>query len=107
MAGISSVPKAKKVSRFPTSDLDLAFVVTSDVPADAVRDSLMKAGRPLTRSVELFDVFRSDALGSDVRSLAFSIRLQADDRTLSDDDVSSTRIKMIDEAVKRHRAVLR
>ncbi|NNE94451.1 MAG: phenylalanine--tRNA ligase subunit beta [Acidimicrobiales bacterium] len=107
VAGLSSVPKAKKVSRFPTSDLDLAFVVPNEVPADAVRDSLLKAGKPLTRSVELFDVFRAESLGEDVRSLAFSIRLQADDRTLSDDDVSSARKKMIDEAVKRHSAQLR
>ncbi|MFW2382076.1 MAG: phenylalanine--tRNA ligase subunit beta [Acidimicrobiales bacterium] len=105
--GLTSVPKAKKVSRFPASDLDLAFVVPSSVEASAVSDSLLKAGRPLAKSVELFDVFRSDSLGADVRSLAFAIRLQADDRTLSDDDVSSARNKMINEVTKRHHATLR
>ncbi len=105
--GLSSVPKAKKVSRFPASDLDLAFLVPNTVEASAVRDSLMKVGRPLVTSAELFDVFRSDTLGIGVRSLAFAIRLQADDRTLSDDDVSSTRNKMINEVTKRHGATLR
>jgi phenylalanyl-tRNA synthetase beta chain len=105
--GLTSVPKSKKVSRFPASDLDLAFVVPDAVEASAVSDSLLKAGRPFVRSAELFDVFRSDALGGGVRSLAFTIRLQADDRTLSDDDVSSTRNKMINEVTKRHSATLR
>ncbi len=106
-AGLAAVPKAKPVSRFPSSDLDLAFVVPGEVEASAVRDSLMKAGRPLVRSVELFDVFRSEQLGAGRRSLAFSVRLQADDRTLSDADVQSTRTKMINEVTKRHKAELR
>ncbi|MBT8241405.1 MAG: phenylalanine--tRNA ligase subunit beta [Acidimicrobiia bacterium] len=105
--GLTSAPKATKVSRFPPSDLDLAFVVPNAVEAAAVSDSLLKAGRPFVRSAELFDVFGSDALGSDVRSLAFTIRLQADDRTLSDEDVSSTRNKMINEVTKKHNATLR
>jgi phenylalanyl-tRNA synthetase beta chain len=105
--GLSSVAKAQKVSRFPASDLDLAFVVPNAVEAASVSDSLIKAGRPLVRSVDLFDVFGSDAWGSDVRSLAFAIRLQADDRTLSDEDVSSTRNKMINEVTKRYSATLR
>ncbi len=107
IAGVVNVPKAKKVSRYPASDLDLAFVVPSAVAASAVSDSLMKAGRPLIQSVELFDVFRSEQLGEDVRSLAFAIRLQAEDRTLSDDDVSSARSKMINEVTKKHKAQLR
>ena len=107
VAGLAAVPKAKAVSRFPSSDVDLAFVVPAEVEASAVRDSLMKAGRPLVQSVELFDVFRADQLGAGQRSLAFSVRLQADDRTLSDKDVQSTRTKMINEVTKRHKAELR
>ena len=106
-AGLATVPKAKTVSRFPSSDVDLAFIVPSSVEASSVRDSLMKVGRPLVQSAELFDVFRSDAMGEDRRSLAFTVRLQAPDRTLSDDDVQSTRNKMINEVTKRHKAELR
>ncbi len=105
--GVTAVPKAKKLSRYPSSEIDLAFVVADSIAASAVEDSLMKAGRPLVRSVELFDVFRSEQVGGDARSLAFSVKLQADDRTLSDDDVSSVRNKMINEVTKRHNAALR
>jgi phenylalanyl-tRNA synthetase beta chain len=107
IVGLSAVARAKPVSRFPTSDIDLAFIVPDSIEAAVVRTSLLSAGRPLVRSVELFDVFRSEQLGDRVRSLAFALELQADDRTLSDDDVASVRQRMIDEVEKRHEARLR
>ncbi len=107
IVGLSAVARAEPVSRFPSSDIDLAFIVPESVEATVVRAALLSAGRPLVRTVELFDVFRSEQLGGDVRSLAFAVRLQAVDRTLSDDDVASVRQKMIDEVEKRHGAELR
>ena len=46
------------VSRFPSSDIDLAFVVEDRHPADAVADVLRSAGGDLLESVHLFDVYR-------------------------------------------------
>ena len=46
------------VSRFPSSDIDLAFVVEDRHPADAVADALRAAGGDLLESVTLFDVYR-------------------------------------------------
>ena len=46
------------VSRFPSSDIDLAFVVDDEHPADAVADALRAAGGELLESVHLFDVYR-------------------------------------------------
>ena len=39
--------------------------------------------------VDLFDVFRSDALGEGRRSLAYRVRFQAADRTLTDAEIGS------------------
>ena len=105
--GMESVAKAKPVSRYPSSDIDLAFLVPAEVAATAVADVITKAGQPLVNRVHLFDVFRSDELGSDVRSLAYSVSLQAMDRTLTDDEVSAARDKMISEVSKKFKATLR
>ena len=78
-------------SRYPSSDIDLAFVVPDDVPAAAVRATIAEAAGPLLASSRLFDVFRSEALAAGTRSLAFSLRLQADDHTLTDDEVGQLR----------------
>ncbi len=101
------VRQAKAVSRFPSSDVDLAFVVEDRIPAAAVRTTIRGAGAPLLRELDLFDVFRSDSLGEDRRSLAFRLRLQADDRTLTDAELAVVRQSIIDEVTATHDATLR
>ncbi len=46
------------MSRFPSSDVDLAFVVDEAVPAAAVETTLRRAGGELLESLALFDVYR-------------------------------------------------
>jgi phenylalanyl-tRNA synthetase beta chain len=78
-------------SRYPSSDIDLAFVVGEDLPAAALRSPLRAAAGELLAGLELFDVHRSERLGAGLRSLAFRLRFQADDRTLTDDEVAAVR----------------
>ena len=95
------------VSRYPSSDIDLAFVADDSVPAGALRDTIAASARELLSDVRLFDVFRSDALEPGTRSLAFTLRLQAPDRTLTDDDVATMRSRVIAAVEAAHGATLR
>ncbi len=104
---MESVPQYRPISIYPSSDLDLAFVVDDSISAAAVAGTLHKTGGGLLRSVELFDVFRSESLGRSRRSLAFRLRLQADDRTLTDAELTATREQLIAAVAKRHKAELR
>lgn len=101
------VRQARPLSRFPSADVDLAFVVDDRIPAAAVRTTIRSAGAPLLRELDLFDVFRSDSLGADRRSLAFRLRFQAPDRTLTDAEVGVVRQAIIDEVEATHEATLR
>jgi phenylalanyl-tRNA synthetase beta chain len=104
----SAVPSARAVSRFPSSDIDLAFVVDDDLPAEQLRRTLLVASEDvLPVSVELFDEFRSDQLGAGRKSLAYRVRFQAADRTLTDAEVATARTALIDAAATRHGAELR
>ncbi|MBI2169488.1 MAG: phenylalanine--tRNA ligase subunit beta [Actinobacteria bacterium] len=94
-------------SRYPASTIDLAFSVPADVPARAVRGTLMAAADPLAEAVELFDVFRSDALGAGQVSLAFRLRFRAPDRTLTDSEVGEIRQACIAAVERTHGATLR
>ncbi len=77
------------------------------VPAGAIRDTIATSARDLLADVRLFDVFRSDALEPGTRSLAFTLRLQAADRTLTDDDVATMRARVIAAVESAHGAALR
>ena len=95
------------VSKYPSSDIDLAFEVPDEVTASAVESSLHKAGRALLTDIELFDVYRGEGLPTGTRSLAYRLRFQAHDRTLTDAEVADVRQACIDAAAKRHGAALR
>lgn len=91
---------AKSVSRYPSSDVDLAFVVPSSVSAFDVHRAVRQGAGTLAVSVDLFDIYRGNGVSDDSRSLAFRIRLQAPDRTLTDEEVATARQKSIDAVAK-------
>ncbi|MFM7062132.1 MAG: phenylalanine--tRNA ligase subunit beta, partial [Actinomycetes bacterium] len=98
---------ARPVSRFPSSDFDLAFVLEDRTPAAVVRATVVGAGGELLQRCDLFDVFHAATLGEGRRSLAFRLRLQAPDRTLTDDEVAGVRSAVIEAVVGTHGAELR
>ena len=107
LAALVNAPTYKPISLYPSSDIDLAFVVPDEVPATDVVRTLRKAGGQLLQSVDLFDVYRGESVGEGNRSLAYRLRFQASDRTLTDEDVAEVRRRCIDAAAKHHGAQLR
>jgi phenylalanyl-tRNA synthetase beta chain len=88
----------RPVSRFPSSDIDLAFVVADEVPAAAIRLAIAGGAGELLADLELFDVYRGPGIDAGRRSLAFRLRLQAPDRTLTDAEVARVRDRAIEAA---------
>jgi phenylalanyl-tRNA synthetase beta chain len=84
------------ISAYPSSDIDLAFVVPDSVPAGAIRSALVDAGGELLESVHLFDVYRGQGVSAGSRSLAFRLRFVSAERTLTDADVGTRRQACID-----------
>jgi phenylalanyl-tRNA synthetase beta chain len=98
---------ATDVSRFPASDIDLAFAVDDAVPALSVLTTLRDAAGDLCESVRLFDVYRGVQVGEGRRSLAFRLRFRAPDRTLSETELAAARQAAIDAVTAGHGAELR
>jgi phenylalanyl-tRNA synthetase beta chain len=98
---------AVPITRFPSSDIDLAFVVDESVSAGQVERTLRNAGGKLLESVALFDVFRAASVGEGARSLAFRLRFSSLERTLTDEEVGTLRSTCIDAVVSSHGARLR
>ena len=94
-------------SRYPSSDIDLAFTVPDEVSADEVAATIAQAGGELLASVALFDVFRSDQLGQGRRSLAYTLRFESPHRTLNDAEVAQARQSCIEVVTTTHDATLR
>ena len=106
-AGSGEPVAAVPVSAFPAAKEDFAFVVDDGVPAEAVRSAILAGAGELLEDVALFDVFTGEQVGEGKKSLAYSLRLRAADRTLSAKEVRAVRDAVVESAATKVGAVLR
>ena len=70
---------------------DIALVCSKSIPAGTLEDCIRRGAKGLLRHVELFDVYTGKGIPEDKKSVAFSLELRADDRSLTaqeaDEDV--------------------
>ncbi|MEY4130563.1 MAG: phenylalanyl-tRNA synthetase beta chain [Actinomycetota bacterium] len=84
----ASEHRYRAISRYPSSDMDFAFDVPEEVSAAQLAQALRLAAGELCVRCELFDVFR---FPNGRRSLAYRLRFQSTERTLTDEDLTSAR----------------
>jgi phenylalanyl-tRNA synthetase beta chain len=99
--------EASRLSTFPVATQDVALTVPASVPAADVADALRTGAGELLESLRLFDVYTGDQIAADQRSLAFTLRFRAPDRTLTAAELAEARAAAIREAAERTGAVLR
>jgi phenylalanyl-tRNA synthetase beta chain len=78
---------ALKVSDFQATKRDFAFVVDEALPAADVLSAVRNAEKTLLKEVQLFDVYAGKGVPEGKKSLAISVVLQSDDKTLLEDDI--------------------
>jgi phenylalanyl-tRNA synthetase beta chain len=102
------LPIAQPVPESPPLRQDLALVVGDEAPAAALVRAAREAGGPLLASVRVFDVYRDPAvLGEERRSIALHLTFQAEDRTLTDDEVRPLREAIVAALEQGYGAQLR
>ena len=74
--------------KFPTVSRDLALVCEESMTVGMLEACIKKAGGKLLRSIQLFDIYRGPGIAPGKKSVAFSLELRADDRTLTDEDTT-------------------
>lgn len=99
--------QATPVSTYPLGKEDIALVVPDDVSGAELLEAVKQAAGDLAESVRLFDVYTGTQLGEGKKSVAFSLRLRAQDRTLTAEDAGAVRNAVIRETAKRFGAELR
>src|SRR5579875_3487374 len=104
--------QAPELSSYPLASQDVALIVDAAVPATDVETAL-RAGAAtagdgtLLEDVQLFDVYTGEQVGAGRKSLAYTLRFRAPDRTLTAAEVAGARTAAVDEAATRVGAVLR
>ncbi len=108
------VPGARppRISSYPVATQDVALSVPSAVPAAEVQEALTAGvaaagAAELLEDVRLFDLYTGEQTGEGRKSLAYTLRFRAPDRTLTAEETSSLRDAAVAEAARRVGAVLR
>jgi phenylalanyl-tRNA synthetase beta chain len=99
-AAASTEKKYVPLPRFPAVQRDLAVVAAKEVPVQEIVRIIRAAGTELLQSLSLFDVYEGVQVKKGFRSLAFSLKFQAADRTLTVEEVSAL-IEKITGALSR------
>ena len=93
--------------RFPAVNRDIALVCREEVTVGALTACIRRAGGKLLRDTALFDVYRGTGIAAGSKSVAFSLTLRADDRSIVAAEADGE-IKTILEALEKELgAVLR
>ena len=93
--------------KYPTVSRDLALVCDENVTVAQVEEVITASAGKLLRGVKLFDIYRGTGIPEGKKSLAFSLELRADDRTLTDADSETVVSKVLEALAAKLGAVLR
>jgi len=108
LLGATDTPvPAPAVATFPVATQDVALVVPANITAAAVEAALRSGAGELLESVRLFDLYEGPQVGEGHKSLAFTLRFRAPDRTLTVEETTAARDAAIAETHRRTGAVQR
>ena len=93
--------------KYPKIIRDFAFILDKSVKYLDVKEFIKKKSSPLLKVVSVFDVFESDSLGTDRKSLAFTLEYYDESRTLTEDEVEKDFNNLIALVTKEFNAQLR
>lgn len=97
----------KEVSKFPLVQRDLAMVVNSSTSFDAIEQSIKKLKLNKLQQIRLFDVFESDKLGADKKSMAVNFTFLDEEKTLTDKEIDGMMGKLVQQFEKELAAEIR
>jgi len=89
--------KYTPIPKYPAVERDIAIVVDEDVAVGKIESTISKKAKNILEAAKLFDVYRSDKLGENKKSVAYELTFRAKDRTLTDDEISNTMEAIIKE----------
>lgn len=101
------IPVYQPLPKFPAVTRDIAVVCDEGVTVGALEESIRCGAKGLLKDVSLFDIYRGPGVAIGKKSVAFSLVLRADDRSLTGEEADED-VQSILAALKAdHNAVLR
>ncbi len=95
------------ISKYPSVRRDLSITVAEEISITEIMDLIRKTTPDVLYNLELFDVYRGEAIDLEKKSLAFGLTFQRISSTLADDEVESAVESILENLRKEFGALLR
>ena len=95
------------VITFPAVLQDIAVAVDEDVEVGALVDAAREAGGGLLREAHVFDVYHGEQVGAGRKSVAIHLAFQSSERTLTEEEATEARERIVAALAERFAAELR
>jgi phenylalanyl-tRNA synthetase beta chain len=99
--------KVQELPRFPSVERDLALVVASSLPWQSIQGCLQKIRIKTLRDIKVFDIFESDKLGAEKKSIAINLTFSDPEKTLTDKEIEGWMNNIIKTLEKELEATVR
>ena len=98
--------KFEKINTFPAVSRDLSLVIPNQVQADEIIKFIKQANK-LVKEVTIFDIYHGDDLPENTYSLAVSLKIENDKKTLSEEEITDSVNKAISNLQSKLNVTLR
>lgn len=99
--------KVKEIPKYPAVQRDLAMIVPKDLIWDEVQKTVQKVKLNKLQDIKLFDIFESEKLGANKKSLAVNFTFQDEEKTLTDKEIDGWMNKIMSSLEKELQAEIR
>jgi phenylalanyl-tRNA synthetase beta chain len=107
LTGGGPTPQARPLPRFPGVRRDLTVVVRGQLAGNDVVQVIRQLGGYTLREISMLSEYQGPQLGAGARSLSFRLQYQAEDRTLTNEEVTALQQRIVDGLRQRFGAEVR
>lgn len=94
-------------SEFPTIERDFAILIKQSVEAEKITQIGMKIGKPLVKSVKIFDTYQGHQVLEGMTSVAVRVIFSSNDRSLQESEADEASARILEKWKQELGAVLR
>jgi len=97
ISDVALLKKYQPLPKYPGVERDLAVVAKEGVKSAQIQDVIKEQGGNLLKEIKIFDLYQGAQIEAGYKSIAFTLKYQANDRTLTDGEVNKLQDKIINE----------
>jgi phenylalanyl-tRNA synthetase beta chain len=96
-----------KINNFPSITRDISILIKNKYSNQNIESLILKNGGQNLIQLNLFDIYKGDNIPNDSKSMAYSLTFKSNNRTLTDGEIDTCMIKIIENLKNKFKAIQR